>query len=273
MSTLDLRGQVVWITGASGGIGEALALQAAQAGACLVLSARRAEALARVQAACPDPARVALLPLDLTDFDAEAAYTAACLPFGTITLLVNNAGISQRSLLVDTRMSTYRTLFELDFFAVVALTQVVVPAMRARGHGHVVTISSVTGKVAVPLRTGYSAAKHAVQGFMDAARAELQRDGIHFTTVCPGFVRTDISYNAITGDGGRHNQMDSGQANGISAEACARQVWRAVQRRQAEVLIGREGWAVLLQRLAPGLLRRVLCRLPLTRFQNSTSNS
>ncbi len=264
---------MVWITGASGGIGEALALRAAAAGAKLVLSARRIDALERVRAACPDPARVALLPFDLERFDAEAMHLAAVRHFGPIDILVNNGGVSQRSLLVDTRMETYRRLFEIDFFAVVALTRAVVPAMQLRGRGHVVTISSVTGKVAVPFRTGYSAAKHALQGFMDAARAELARDGLVFTTVCPGFVRTEISFNALRGDGSRHNRLDPGQAGGISAQACASRIWQAVEHDCAEVLIGREAWAVRLQRFAPALLRRLLCRLSLARFQNSTSNS
>ena len=268
-----LRASVVWITGASGGIGEALALQASAAGAKLVLTARRVAELERVRAACAHPAQVALLPLDLCEFDADAAQRAAAAHFGPIDILVNNAGISQRSLLVDTELSTYRRIFELDFFAVAALTRAVVPPMRARGRGQIVAISSVTGKVAVPLRTGYSAAKHAVQGFMDAARAELARDGLVFTTVCPGFVRTDISYNAITGDGGRHGRLDAGQARGLPAAECARRIWEAVERDCAEVLIGREAWAVWLQRFAPGLLRFALARLGLGRFQNSTSNS
>lgn len=270
---MKLRGSVVWITGASSGIGEALALQASERGAKLILSARRAEELERVRAACACPEQVALLPLDLTSFDAVRAAQAAAATFGPVDILVNNAGISQRSLLVDTQLSTYRTLFELDFFAVVALTCAVVPAMRARGVGQVVVVSSITGKVAVPLRTGYSAAKHALQGFMDAARAELQRDGLVFTTVCPGFVRTNLSYNAITGDGGRHDRLDSGQAKGLSAADCAQQIWHAVEHDRAEILIGREAWAARMQRLAPGLLRFVLGRTPLARFQNSTSNS
>ena len=263
----------IWITGASSGIGAALALQASAQGARLVLSGRQEAALSRVRAACACPDQVALLPFDLCDFDAEAMHTAAAACFGPIDILVNNAGVSQRSLMVDTRLQTYRQLFEVDFFAPVALTRAVVPAMQARGRGQVVAISSVTGKVAVPFRTGYSAAKHAIQGFMDAARAELARDGLVFTTICPGFVRTEMSRNALTGDGGRHGRMDPGQAGGLPAEVCARRIWRAVEADADECLIGREAWVVLAQRLVPGLLRRVLRGLPLSRFQNSTSNS
>lgn len=270
---MQLRAAVVWITGASGGIGEALALQAAAAGAKLVLSARRIEELERVRAACADPARVSLLPFDLERFDAEVLHREAVRAFGPIDILVNNAGVSQRGLLTETTLATFRRLFEIDFFAVVALTRAVVPSMQARGRGQVVTVSSITGKVGVPLRTGYSAAKHALQGFMDAARAELARDGLVFTTVCPGFVRTDCSINALRGDGSRHGLLDPGQARGMPAARCAEHIWRAVQHDRAEVLIGRESWAARLQRFAPGLLRMVLCRLPLARFQNSTSNS
>jgi short-subunit dehydrogenase len=270
---VQLRASVIWITGASGGIGEALAVQASASGAKLVLTARRAAELERVRLACAQPALVALLPLDLGDFDADAACRAAASHFGPIDILVNNAGISQRSLLVDTTLSTYRRILEVDFFAAVALTRAVVPAMQARRRGQVVAISSITGKVGVPLRTGYSAAKHALQGFMDAARAELARDGLVFTTVCPGFVNTRLSYNAITGDGSRHNRLDAGQARGLSPEDCARRIWRAVEEDVAEILIGREAWAAWLQRLAPGVLRFALTRTRLSRFQNSTSNS
>ncbi|MDE3010935.1 MAG: SDR family NAD(P)-dependent oxidoreductase [Pseudomonadota bacterium] len=268
-----MRAAVVWITGASSGIGEALALQAAQAGAKLVLSARRSEELERVRAACPDPARVALLPFDLAAFDADAMHQAAVRPFGPIDILVNNGGIGQRSLLTETSMDTYRRLFEVNVFAVIALTRAVVPAMQARGRGQVVTISSITGKVGVPFRTGYAAAKHALQGFMDAARAELARDGVAFTTACPGRVRSAFSLNALRGNGARHGLLDRGQARGMPADECARRIWQAVELGRAEIWIGREAWAAWLQRFAPALLRLALTRLPLARFQDSPSNS
>lgn len=198
-----LADATIWITGASSGIGEALAMDAARRGAKLVLTARRVEELERVRAACPDPARVVLLPLDLMAFDAEAAVASATTAFGRIDVLVNNAGRSQRSLLVDTSMDVYRQLMELDYFAPVALTRALVPQMRARRAGQVVMISSIAGRIGAPLRTGYSAAKHALAGFTEAARAELWRDGLRFTTVYPGYVRTAIAQNAWNGDGSR----------------------------------------------------------------------
>jgi len=260
----DITGKTIWITGASSGIGEAMAVLASRRGAKLVLSARRADELERVRAACADPAQVAVLPLDLTAFDAEAALRAAEAFFGPIDILVNNAGISQRSLLVDTGMDVYRRIMELDFFAPVALTKAVVPGMRARGGGHVVVISSVVGKMGTPLRTGYAAAKHALHGFYEAARAELWRDGLKFTVVCPGFIRTQVSLNAITGDGGRYAKMDAGQEKGMDAETCAERIWAGVAREAEELYVGREKAAIYLKRFAPGLVSALVKRAKVT---------
>ncbi|GAC1623106.1 MAG: SDR family NAD(P)-dependent oxidoreductase [Nevskia sp.] len=261
----QLKNSTIWITGASSGIGEALALQAAGQGAKLVLSARRAAELERVRSLCPDPRQVALLPLDLTDFDAEAAAQAAAGCFGPVDVLVNNAGCSQRSLLVDTDMAVYRRLMELDFFAPVALTRAVVPGMRARRRGHIVMIASVAGKIGAPLRTGYCAAKHALSGFAEAARAELWRDGLRFTVVYPGFVRTQITLNALDGAGRPHGIMDPATDQGLSAEDCADAVWDGVIENEEEVYMGgRELSYLRLKRYAPKLFSFALKRAKTT---------
>jgi len=260
----QLAGKVVWITGASSGIGEAMAVLAAQRGAKLVLSARRAAELERVRSRCADPAQVAVLPLDLNAFDAADAAQRAQDYFGNVDVLVNNAGVSQRSLLKDTEVQVYRRIMELDFFAPVALTRALLPAMGQRGGGHFVMIGSVVSKVGVPLRTGYSAAKHALAGFTEAARAELWRDGVKFTLACPGFVRTEVSKNALEGSGAAHGVMDPGIARGIPAEDCAEQIWRAVRRDREEVYIGPESRVIHLKRLAPGLASFMLKRAKVT---------
>ena len=257
----QLQGKVVWITGASSGIGEAMAVLAAQRGARLVLSARRAAELERVRALCADPAQVAVLPLDLSAFDAAEAAKQAEAHFGRIDVLVNNAGISQRSLFKDTGLDVYRRIMELDFFAPVALSKALLPGMRQRGGGHFVMIGSVVSKVGVPLRTGYSAAKHALAGFTEAARTELWRDGLRFTLVCPGFVQTQVSVNALGGDGRKHGVLDEQIKQGLSVDYCAGRIWRAVEKNQEDVLIaGRESLAVLLKRVSPSLLSFVLKR-------------
>jgi dehydrogenase/reductase SDR family member 7B len=261
----QLAGKVVWITGASSGIGEALALLASKRGAKLVLTARRLPELERVRALCADTQNVALLPADLSAFDAGelAGQAEAC--FGRIDILVNNAGISQRSLLKDTEMSVYRRIMELDFFAPVALTRAVLPGMRARGAGHIVMIGSVVSKIGVPLRTGYSAAKHAIAGFTEAAAAELWRDGVKFTLACPGFVRTQVSVNALGASGERHGVVDDDILKGLSPEQCAEGIWRAVAKNREDVLIaGREHLYVQIKRFAPALFAHVLKRAKAT---------
>ena len=249
-----LAGKVVWITGASGGIGEALARDAAARGAKLILTARRAAELERVRAACADPARVAVHPLDLLAMgDPDAAARAAERHFGPVDVLVNNAGISQRSRVLETSMEVYRRIFELDFFATVALTKAVLPGMVQRKSGHVVVVSSVVGYISSPLRSGYAAAKHALHGFYDAARAEHWRDGVKFTLACPGYVRTNVALNAVDGKGGTWGRNDASIAKGLDPVVCAEKIWRAVEKDRDEVLVGKEALVVYLKRFLPGV--------------------
>ncbi len=247
-----LAGKVVWITGASGGIGEALAVAASKRGAKVVLTARRAAELERVKARCgPD---AAVFPLDLLKLDdPDAGARQAGSHFGPIDVLVNNAGISQRGRVLDTSMEVYRRIFELDFFATVALTKAVLPGMVQRKRGHVVVVSSAVGYISSPLRSGYAAAKHALHGFYDAARAEHWRDGVKFTVACPGYVKTDVSVNAVTGAGGTYGKLDPSIARGVEPAYCAEKIWRAVAKDKEEVLIGKEALVIYVKRFFPAL--------------------
>lgn len=248
----QLAGKVVWITGASGGIGEGLAQQAARRGAKLILSARREAELERVRQALPRPQDVALLPLDLTQLDAEDAVRRAEAFFGPIDVLANNAGISQRTTALETPMAAYRQIMEVDFFAPVALTKALLPAMVARGSGHVVTVSSVFGHIAMARRTAYAAAKHALHGFYDSARIELGDKGLRFTLVCPGFVSTNVSANALGPDGKPWGQVDKEIGQGMAPGVCADRIWQAVEQDRYEVMIaGKEAIAVYIKRFLP----------------------
>lgn len=257
---MQLQDRVIWITGASGGIGEQLALQASQAGAWVVLSARRQAELEQVRQRCAQPERCAVVPLDLAEFEADAALEQAEACFGPIDVLVNNAGISQRSLVADTDMAVYRRIMELDFFAVVALSKAVLPGMATRGRGHVVTVSSVVGYISSPLRSGYSAAKHALHGFFDAASPEYWDAGVRFTLACPGFVATQVSANALTGDGSANGKVEASTAEGMDPAECARRIWRAVAAERYEIVMGRERLYVYLKRFFPALFARLLRR-------------
>jgi len=237
------KDQVVWITGASSGIGEALALQFAEEGARLVLSARRAEELNRVKDLCVAkgraPDQVLALPLDVTDHASmPGAVNSVINTFGRIDMLINNAGISQRSKCIDTDMSVYRRIMEVDVLGQIALTKAVLPLMLEQGSGHLAITSSVAGKIGVPLRTGYSAAKHAVIGFFDALRAETARHGLYVTTILPGYIRTNLSNNALLGDGRAFGKTDNDISNGMDATRCAEVIIKGLRKKKPELPVG-----------------------------------
>ncbi|MDX1501777.1 MAG: SDR family oxidoreductase [Thermoanaerobaculia bacterium] len=261
---MEWSSQRVWITGASSGIGEALALELSRRGATLVLSARRGEELERVAAACAGGGhRVA--PLDLTRTAELGPVAREVLAEGPVDVLVHNGGISQRALARETTEETERRIFATNYFGTVALTRAVLPAMRERGHGRLVVVTSLVGKIGTPLRSSYSASKHALHGYFEALRAEEHGAGIRVTLVCPGFIRTTLPERALTGDGSPQGQMDRAQLEGMPPEECARRIARAVAQGRDEVLIGgRERLAVLLFRFFPGLFRRLIRRARVT---------
>lgn len=266
MNKASFANQVIWITGASSGIGEALAVQFALEKSKLVLSARRQNELERVRDRCVQAgaSEVLVLPLDVTD---EAAFPAAVAEvkshFGQIDMLINNAGLSQRSTCVDTEMSVYRKLFEVDVMGQIALTKAVLPGMLAQGSGHIAVTSSVAGKVGGPQRTGYCAAKHAVMGFFDALRAEVVDQGVRVTTITPGFIRTAVSDNALRGDGTRFNRTDSNIASGMDVDECAKVIMRGFHKGKMEIAVGRgiEMHALWLKRFFPTLVLKLSSKI------------
>jgi len=238
---LAFEEKVIWITGASSGIGEALAYEWSKLGARLILSARRENELERVKAACARSDRCTIMPLDLSrQEDIETTADRVLQQFGAIDVLVNNGGISQRSLVIETDVAVDRRIMEVDYFSGVILTKKLLPAMVAKGGGHIVAISSIVGLFGFPVRSAYSAAKHAMHGFYETVWAELHTQGIRVTVVCPGRILTDVSLNALTKDGTPHGKMDHGQKNGITAETCARKIIRAVRKNKKEVYIGKK---------------------------------
>ena len=259
---MTFAGKTVWITGASSGIGAALGPELAGRGAHLILSARREAQLHAVRAACAHPERHRVVALDLADPDSIDEAARRVLGEGVPEVLVNNGGISQRARAAETALSVDRAIMEVNYFGAVALTKAVLPGMLARGSGHLVVVSSLVGKFGTPRRSAYAASKHALHGFFDALRAEVHDAGIRVTLVCPGFVRTAVSENALTADGTPHGVMDAAQRAGLSPAVCARRIARAIEREKAEVYIaGKEQVAVYLKRFVPGLFRRVIRRV------------
>jgi short-subunit dehydrogenase len=262
---MNCEGKVVWITGASSGIGAALAQAFAARGARVVLSARRLAELEQVRARCERPDAHLVLPLDVTKGDPRQAVAAVLERFGRIDVLVNNAGISQRSRVADTRLEVDRRIMEVNYFGVVALTRAVLPVMQRQRAGRFVVISSVVGRISTPLRSTYSASKHALHGFFEALRAEEYDNGIDVLMVCPGAVSTEVSLHALSGDGSEHGILDPLLAQGMAPAECARRILDAFAAGRAEVVVaGREGLAVTINRFAPWLFRRLVRRMKVT---------
>lgn len=260
--TMYLDQKVIWITGASSGIGEALALELAKFPVKLVLSARRKDELERVALLTGLSSKdLFVLPMDMLDISSMSQKVEDVIQrFGCIDIVIQNAGVSQRSMVKDTIFQVYRDLMEINFFSIVALTQAVLPHFTQRQRGHFVAISSVAGKIGTPLRGGYGATKHAVIAFFDSLRAEVFPDNIDVTVICPGYIKTQISFNALSGDGSKHNQMDANQAKGMLPDECARQIVRAIIAKKSEVYIG--GWyevmGVYLKRFFPNFVYKTL---------------
>lgn len=265
--TDDYRNALVWITGASSGIGEACAYDLSRRGARCILSARREEVLHEVRERCARPDEHLVVPMDLSDAESiDAAAAEVKRTAGAVDLMLHNAGISQRSLARETDHAVVRRLMEVNFFGTVRLNQAVLPGMLARQSGHIAVVTSLVGKFGTPLRSAYAASKHALHGYFDSLRAEVYDDGIRITLVCPGFIRTQVSANALTADGTAQGTMDEAQANGLPPAACARAIAEAVLRSKDEIYVGgTEVAGVYLKRLSPTLFNRLIRRVSVTR--------
>lgn len=253
---------VVWITGASSGIGEALAYHLSALGHSLILSARRTEMLEKVKGQCAHPEKVALVPLDLALWQAMKDVVKQGLNcFGHIDVLINNAGLSQRSLIANTQMEVYDKLMQVNYLGTVALTKALLPHWIDNKSGHVVTVTSLMGRFGSPYRSGYCGAKHALHGFFDVLRMEHEKDGLSVTLVCPGFVNTNVARNAVTGDGTAQGHQDQATEGGMAPETFAGTLWKAVLAKKFEVYIGgKETSGIYIKRFFPKLLHRIVMR-------------
>ena len=263
---MKFKEKVVWITGASSGIGEALAYAFSQQGAFVAISARNQAALEKVRNACAYPDKVMIAPLDVADFDRVPAVAAKIIErFGYLNILVNNAGISQRSLVRDTDLSVDQKVMNVNFMGTVAVTKAVLPTMLHQHFGQIVIISSVMGKIGTPLRSAYAASKHALHGYFECLRAEVVDEGVGITIICPGYVDTNVTINALTGDGSPNKVKAESTANGLSPAEFAEKALKAIAAEKGEALIGgKELLTIYIQRFFPRLLRWIIRRVNVT---------
>jgi dehydrogenase/reductase SDR family protein 7B len=248
-----MKNKVVWITGASSGIGEQLVYAYSQQGAKLIISSRNRDELFRVKGNCKTPALVHVLSLDLENTAAlPGKANDAIRIFGNIDLLINCGGVAQRGLALDTSIETEQKIMNTNFWGSVALSKGVLPTMISQGGGQVVCISSLVGKFGTQFRSAYSASKHALHGYFDSLRSEVYKQNISITLICPGFIKTNVAKNAFTASGFAQGSSDESIENGMSPAECAREIVKTVASKKEEVYIGgKEVKGVLFKRLLP----------------------
>lgn len=255
------KDKVIWITGASSGVGEAMATKLSCEGAKIIISARREDELLRIKerANC-EKENIFVLPLDLSKHDeliqiSEKAWNA----FGRIDIVFHNGGISQRSTALETVFEVDKTMMDVNYFGAVIITKCLLPKMIAAGGGRFMVMSSLSGEFGMPLRSAYAASKHALHGFFDSLRAELYDKGISVTIICSGYIKTNIAENALTGKGNKFSEKDPGIEKGMSPELFVKKALKAVRNNKNYLLLGgSEKFGVYLKRFAPGVLSRIL---------------
>lgn len=261
MSRMDLNGKKVWLTGASSGIGAALARVLHARGAWLCLVARRRDRMESLRRELSEPDRVVIEPADLSD-EAERIrlWEQSSARHGCPDVWVHNAGIAQRAKARDADLASVRRIMEINFFAPVHLTRLSLPAMVERGSGHLAIVSSVVGYVSTPRRSTYAASKHALHGWFEAVRAEEKTHGIGVTMVCPGYVRTEVGAHALRADG--RPQGSAAREKGMDPGLCAERIVRALEKGRPEIHVGGpEIGGIWVRRFAPGLFRWLAPRM------------
>lgn len=264
---MGYKNKVIWITGASSGIGEALTYELSRRGAKIIISSRRKEALEQVKNNCgSDNSDIHILTLDLSDSGSIPDKARKALGiYGHIDFLFNNGGISQRSNAVSTRMDVVRKVMEVNFFGAVAITNEILPSMIERKQGNIIVTSSVMGKFGTRYRSSYAASKHALHGYFDSLRQEIYEKNIVVSLVCPGFIKTNVTKNALQGDGTIHGKMGKGQEHGMDASEFVKKLLPRIEKGEEEIYIGgKEIWGVYLKRLAPKLFYKMLRKADVT---------
>lgn len=248
--------KTIWITGASSGIGEALAKAYDNKEHTLFLSGRKINELERVKSEIKH-AQVHIIPFDISDENATqiAVQNVQNISSGKLNLLINNAGISQRSLALDTIIDVDKKLMDVNYISQVRLTKAAMPMLLASGDAQIVVITSVMGKIGTPYRSAYAGSKHALHGFFNSLRAELHDKNVAVTIISPGFVQTAISINALTGDGSAQNSMDAGNANGLTPSQFAQKAIKAIENKKKEVIISKfkEKFGVFMYKFFPNI--------------------
>lgn len=254
------KNKIVWITGASSGLGRAMAIEISKHDAYIILSARSEKKLKKTQTLLSNPNNSEVVILDMSNsIEINEVTKRVQSKYGGIDILINNAGISQRSLTIDTEMEVYHQLMNINYFSVIQMSKLLLPNMILNGSGQIVTVTSVNGKLGSYMKSGYAGSKHALHGFFDCLRAEIDGSGVDITMIIPGYTQSNISVNALTKDGSPHQVMEKNTAKGTPADVFAKKVIKQIPKGKAEIVIAGklESLGLFLKRFWPRLLRKL----------------
>ncbi len=265
---MNFKNKIVLITGASSGIGECLVYAFIKEGAKVILSARKIDDLERVKNNCADKKSNCFpFTLDLMKTENVDVFVKNIInKIGQIDILINNAGLSQRSLISETNLEIDRKLMEVNYFGTIALTKAVLPYMLKNKNGHILATSSLVGKFGFPLRASYSASKHALHGFFETLLAENYHNNIKVSLIIIGRAKTNISFNSITKTGEAYKKMDDGQEKGILPEKVAEIILKGIKKNKKEINIGsfEELLLLFLKRFFPFITYKIIRNIKAT---------
>lgn len=261
---MNFSGKTFWITGASSGMGKSVAVALAKYNTRLIISGRDFDRLKiTAEEIEKNGSEVRMEAFDMSDADSIVKTAEKVLADKEkIAGLYHFAGISQRSLLIETPLENTRKIMEINFFGIVALTNAILPSMIENGGGQIAVASSLVGKFGFPYRSAYSASKHALHGYFETLLAEYYDKGIRTSMLIGGRIQTNISKFALDKDGSEHGKLDDGQAKGISSEKAARQILKGLKKDKPEITVGGNELIMLkLKRFFPGLHARLIRKL------------
>ena len=261
---MNFSGKTFWITGASSGMGKAVAVALAKFNTRIIISGRDIDSLKITAGEIEKNGSIARIEvLDMLDTESIVKTAKRVLSDEEkIAGLYHFAGISQRSLLIETPLENTRKIMEINFFGVVALTNIILPSMIVNGEGQIAAASSLVGKFGFPYRSAYASSKHALHGYFETLLAENYDKGICISMLIGGRIQTNISKFAIDKDGRHHDKMDAGQDKGISPKKAAQQILKGLKKDKREIPVGGNELVMLkIKRFFPGLHARLIRKL------------
>ena len=268
MRTQELKGKTIWITGASSGIGLSLAKQLNALGVRVIASARRTDRLEQLKATCHNPANLWILALDITDQKSIDEAVSKVNTIDKLDLVIHNAGIAQKGLVIENSMEIDRRIMETNYFGTVALTKAIMPKFLEQGYGWFTVVSSFAGVLGIPCRSAYAASKHALHGFFESLKAEHMNCTLDLSFVIPGFINTNITVKGLTANGQRYGKLEKSHRLGMSSDQCAEGIIKGLTKRKRRIVVGKVEVALLyIHRISPLLSQYIVASNPMKRWR------